>query len=154
MISTDYRNATAPQVAASGKPAAKHDPQQLSAEQLQQLQKLKARDQEVKSHEQAHLSAAGSLAAGPANFTYQTGPDGHKYAIGGEVNINMAAVSGDPAATLRKADIIRRAALAPSQPSDQDRAVAQQAASMALKAQAELQQQPDQTETSNIHYTV
>ncbi len=112
--------------------------QQQSLQDLKQIQQLKSRDQEVKAHEQAHLSAAGSLATGGASFTYQTGPNGVRYAIGGEVNIDTSAVDGDPAATLRKADTIRRAALAPAEPSSQDQMVAAKAAAMSAKASIEL----------------
>ena len=75
--------------------------------------KLKKRDQKVRRHEQAHLAAAGGLATGGANLSYQTGPDGKRYIIGGEVNIDTSLVPGDPDATIRKAQQIRRAALAP-----------------------------------------
>lgn len=112
--------------------------QDLSAEELAQIQKLKQRDTEVKAHEQARLSAAGGIATSGASFSYQQGPNGQRYAIGGEVQIDTSAVSGDPAATLRKADIINRAALAPASPSSQDFKVASQAASMATRAQADL----------------
>ncbi len=105
---------------------------------LKQIQKLKSRDREVKTHEQAHLSAAGSLATGGASFTYSKGPNGVRYAIGGEVNIDTSPISGDPAATIRKADTIRRAALAPANPSAQDQKVASKASAMAEKARTDL----------------
>jgi len=102
--------------------------------------KLKNRDQEVRRHEQAHLAAAGGLATGGANFSYQTGPDGKRYAIGGEVNIDTSPVPGDPNATIRKAQQIRKAALAPADPSPQDRAVAASASAMEIKARRDLQE--------------
>ena len=110
---------------------------ELHSEEQQKLQYLKSRDQEVKTHEQAHLSAAGSLAMGGASFSFEKGSDGVNYAVGGEVNIDTSAVPGDPAATLKKAETIRRAAMAPANPSAQDRAVASQASAMANKARAE-----------------
>jgi len=116
----------------------KTSPQDLSPKDLKQIQKLKSRDVEVKAHEQAHLSAAGSLAMSGASFTYQTGPNGVRYAVGGEVSISTSSVDGDPAATLRKADAIRRAALAPANPSSQDQVVAGKATAMAQKASADL----------------
>lgn len=121
----------------------------LKQEELQQVEKLAARDREVKAHEQAHLNAAGSYASSAPSFTYQTGPDGKSYAIGGEVQIDTSTTPGDPEATLRKAEIIRRAALAPAQPSDQDRAVAQSASAMIVKAQIELLQQTQNTSDSS-----
>lgn len=110
----------------------------LSQEELAQVEKLKQRDAEVKAHEQAHLSAAGGIATSGASFSFERGPDGQRYAVGGEVQIDTSGVSGDPAATLSKADTIKRAALAPASPSSQDFKVAAQASSMAAKAQAEL----------------
>ncbi len=113
----------------------------LDTEALEQLRELKRRDQEVRAHERAHLSAGGQYVRGGARFSYQYGPDGRRYAVGGEVSIDVAPVPGDPQATLRKAQTIRRAALAPADPSAQDRAVAAQAQQMAIQAQAELARQ-------------
>ncbi len=104
----------------------------------QQLQELKKRDREVRTHELAHLSAAGQHARGGSAFEYERGPDGQRYAVGGHVNIDTSAVAGDPEATLRKAEVIRRAALAPANPSPQDRSVAANASSMAAEARREI----------------
>lgn len=111
---------------------------ELSQKEQQEISQLKQRDLEVKAHEQAHLSAAGSLAVSGASFTYQTGPNGVRYAVGGEVSISTSPVNGDPAATLKKADAIRRAALAPANPSSQDLIVASKATAMAGKARVDL----------------
>ena len=112
---------------------------ELSEEELKEVQELKQRDIEVRAHEAAHLAAAGQYAQGGANFTLQRGPDGKSYAIGGSVSIDTSA-EADPEATIRKADQIRRAALAPAEPSGQDRSVAANAAKLKLKAQVELAQ--------------
>lgn len=117
--------------------------QEFTPEQLKQLAELKARDREVRNHEQAHLSVAGSAAASGMHFTYVTGPDGQRYATGGEVSIDLSEIPGDPKATLRKAETIRRAAMAPANPSGQDRSVAAKAKAMANKALADLLQQPN-----------
>lgn len=113
----------------------------LSEEDRDKVEKLKARDREVRTHEQAHLSAGAGLITRGASYTYQTGPDGQQYAVGGEVGIDVSAVPNDPAATLRKAEQIRRAALAPSDPSGQDRAVAAEASRLAAEARQELARQ-------------
>ncbi len=112
--------------------------EQLSKEEQAKVQQLKIRDLEVKAHEQAHLSAAGTLAIGGASFTYTNGPNGVRYATGGEVSIDTSAVNEDPAATIRKADAIRRATLAPATPSSQDQLVANNATAMAEMARTEL----------------
>jgi SprA-related family len=122
---------------------------ELSESDLKLISELKQIDSEVRAHEAAHLAAAGSIATSGASFSYQQGPDGARYAIGGEVSIDTSAVSGDPAATLRKADTIRRAALAPAQPSGQDMQVAASAAALAAQAQAELLQKNQDSQNGN-----
>ena len=114
--------------------------QELPKEQQQQVKELAARDREVKAHEAAHKAAGGGL-TGPASFSYTTGPDGKRYATGGEVSVDTSKVPGDPQATLIKANQIRAAALAPAEPSGQDRKVAAQASQMAADARAEMAQQ-------------
>jgi len=98
---------------------------------------LRQTDRAVRSHEQAHLAAAGGLARG-VSFTYVTGPDGQQYAVGGEVSIDSSPISGDPESTIQKAQQIRAAANAPANPSGQDRAVASQASAMEQAARQEL----------------
>lgn len=123
---------------------------ELTEEEKQQVEKLKARDQEVRRHEAAHKAAAGPYAKGGPTYTYQRGPDGRAYAVGGEVQIDTSPIKGDPAATIRKMQVIRQAATAPANPSSQDRAVAAQAARQALEAQRELHAAPtEETETTS-----
>lgn len=115
--------------------------QQLSEEERQALEQLRARDREVRAHEQAHVAAAGGFARGGPKFEYQTGPDGKRYAVGGEVSIDTSPVPGNPQATISKAQVIRRAANAPRNPSGQDRQVAAQATRLEAEARQELNQQ-------------
>ncbi len=93
-------------------------------------------------HEQAHAAVGGHL-AGPAQYEYKRGPDGGRYAVGGEVSIDTSKAE-DPEATLRKAEKIRAAALAPAEPSPQDRRVAAEATRMSSEARIELQQEKQQ----------
>jgi len=109
----------------------------LTEEELKQLTELKARDREVRAHEAAHQAAGGQY-AGAMSFVYQRGPDGAQYAVGGEVSIDVSPVQGDPQATIEKMRVVRAAAMAPAQPSSQDRAVAAQAMQTMLQAQSEL----------------
>ena len=110
-----------------------------SREEQAEIEKLRKRDQEVRTHEQAHIAAAGGLAKGGATFSVQRGPDGKGYAVGGEVNIDTSPIAGNPEATIRKAQQIRTAALAPADPSAQDRAVAASASGLEAQARQELQ---------------
>ncbi len=110
---------------------------QLEAE-LQQIQKLAERDREVRAHEQAHASVGGEF-AGAMSITTERGPDGKNYAVSGEVSIDASKVANDPQATLDKSQVIRNAALAPADPSSQDRRVAALANQMAVEARADLE---------------
>lgn len=105
----------------------------LSVEEKEEIQQLKKRDQEVRTHEQAHVSAG----AKNAQYEYETGPDGKRYATGGHAEIETS--KGDsPESTISKAQQIKKAALAPSNPSSQDRKVAAEAEAMIAQAQKEL----------------
>ena len=123
----------------------------LNADEKQQVEQLKSRDREVRAHEAAHKAAAGSLARGGASFEFENGPDGRRYAVGGEVSIDTSKVSGDPQATINKARTIRAAANAPAQPSGQDRSVAAQATQMETEARQEVaeEQRTDSSGTNN-----
>lgn len=111
---------------------------ELSADERHQLEQLKVIDREVRAHEAAHIAASGGLVRGGASFSYQAGPDGRMYAVGGEVSIDTSAVDGNPQATLQKAQTIRAAALAPAHPSSADHAVAAAAGQLETAARLEL----------------
>jgi hypothetical protein len=116
-------------------PAAKAE--ELTAQEQQQVAQLKQIDRQVRAHEQAHLSVGGDLVRGGASFTYQTGPDQQRYAVAGEVSIDVSPAS-TPQETLPKAAHIRATALAPADPSAQDQSVAAQAERMAGEARMEI----------------
>ena len=81
-------------------------------------------------------------ASGGAQYEYQAGPDGRRYAVGGHVNIDMTPVAGNPRATLQKAMAVRAAATAPAEPSGADLSVAAAAAQMAAQAAASCPRMP------------
>ncbi len=110
------------------------------AENRQIVTKLQARDSEVRAHEAAHLAAAGGIASGGASFTYQRGPDGKMYAVGGEVPISISGGSS-PQETIKQMRQVAAAALAPADPSPQDYAVASSARSEEMRALAELRKE-------------
>ena len=118
----------------------------LQQEELQ-LAELVSRDREVRTHEQAHAAVGGSYAGAPT-YTFKSGPDGKRYAIGGEVGIDTSPVPNDPEATLRKMEVVIRAALAPAEPSAQDRSVAARATAQAAQARVELAQQQREEEVA------
>ena len=90
------------------------------------IKQLEERDREVRQHELAHKAAGGAHTRGGPHYEYTTGPDGQRYATGGHVNIDVSKMNS-PQSTIRKMDQVRRAALAPAEPSAQDRIVASQA---------------------------
>jgi len=84
---------------------------------------------------------------GGANYRYQRGPDGKMYAVGGEVKIDTSREK-DPQDTVTKMQQVRRAALAPAQPSSQDRSVAARASQIEAEARAELLKENAENTTS------
>jgi len=109
------------------------------------ITQLKNRDQEVRQHELAHASTGGSVTGAPS-YSFEVGPDGKKYAVGGEVSVDLSSVSGDPHATITKMQKVHAAALAPAHPSTQDTRVAASASRAILQAQSEiLAQQNDES---------
>ncbi len=124
--------------------------QPLSDAQQKQVEELKKRDTDVHQHEAAHLAAAGGYARSGAVFNYQTGPDGKQYAVGGHVDIDTSSVPNDPKATVQKMQTVERAALAPADPSGQDRNVAAQAAQTLARAQSELRQKQSGSSKGNL----
>ena len=111
---------------------------ELDEEQKVQVERLATRDREVRAHEQAHQTAAGAH-GGAVSLSFATGPDGQRYAVSGEVPVDLSPVSGDPGATVRKMTQIRQAALAPADPSGADHAAAAKASEIQAAAQSDLQ---------------
>lgn len=105
---------------------------ELSEDEKRLVKELEARDSEVKAHEAAHQAAGGGM-TGAASYTYQQGPDGKMYAIGGEVSISMSSGS-TPQETIKNARQVIAAAMAASDPSPQDFAVASEARAMETQA--------------------
>ncbi|MEM8710637.1 MAG: putative metalloprotease CJM1_0395 family protein [Planctomycetota bacterium] len=121
------------------------DGQPLTREEEREVRDLQARDREVRAHEEAHKAAAGDLALGGPTYEYQRAPDGQEYAVGGEVQIALKP-GNTPEETVRNAQRARRAALAPAEPSGQDRKVAAEAAQM----EAEARQEANEERTGDV----
>jgi len=114
----------------------KNSSDELSEDEERLVRDLASRDSEVRAHEAAHQAAGGGM-TGAASYTYQQGPDGKMYAIGGEVSISMKAGS-TPQETIANARQIATSAMAAGNPSPQDFAVASSARIMEMKAQQQL----------------
>jgi len=124
------------QDASAGKENAEEQQQEKQLQAEQQVTELKQRDSEVRAHEQAHASIGGQYAAQP-EYEYEIGPDGRRYAVSGEVSIDISKAS-TPEETIRKAQRIKAAALAPAEPSARDLRVATEATQIALEARSEI----------------
>ncbi|MGE6569606.1 putative metalloprotease CJM1_0395 family protein [Shewanella vesiculosa] len=124
--------------------------QQIEQAQTKQIEQLVQRDSEVKTHEQAHAAVGGSLTQSPS-YQYEKGPDGRRYAVEGEVSIDVSPVSGDPKATLSKMQKVYAAAMAPVQPSMADIRVAAQALQNMNEANKQLIQDRQQDTGSTLN---
>lgn len=131
----DAGNAASPLTANTASPLQPQDAQTAAL-----ISQLAQRDRQVRTHEAAHVAVGGMYVRGGARFSYTTGPDGRAYATGGEVSIDRSPAPNDPKATIQKLQQVRRAALAPADPSPQDRAVAAAAALGITQAQIDLAQ--------------
>ena len=109
----------------------------LTPEEQRQVRQLEQIDRRVRAHEQAHVAVGGDLVKGGATFTYTTGPDDKRYAVAGEVSIDTSP-GRTPKETIPKAQHIRETALAPADPSPQDRSVAAKATKMEGDARREV----------------
>lgn len=89
------------------------------------VNQLRARDSAVRQEEEAHAAAAGPYGSAP-QYTYQIGPDGNVYAIGGHVDVSVS-MSGSAAERDRALSTLQNAALAPNAPSGADMAAFRQA---------------------------
>jgi len=125
----------------------------LTLEEQAKVADLQAKDQEIRTHELAHVLAGGAHVTGGPSYEYEIGPDGKGYVVGGSVGIDTSPVSGDPEATIAKMQMVAAAALAPAKPSGQDLKVAAAARQAEAKARAELAQakreQPEESEQSS-----
>ncbi len=115
----------------------------------ERIQELRVIDQKVRQHEMAHKIVGGQY-AGAVHFEYVRGPDGRLYAVAGEVEIDTSEAP-TPEETIKKMEQVKRAALAPPNPSSQDRRVAAIAEAKRRKAELELMQNSD---SKNIDISV
>jgi SprA family protein len=110
-------------------------PNGLTPEEKDVVRDMRGRDLEVRAHEQAHKNTGGPH-AGAISLSYDKGPDGQQYAVGGSVPIDMSP-EASPEATIAKMRIVAAAALAPADPSGPDRAIAQAAQGQIIQATAD-----------------
>ena len=92
---------------------------------------IKQRHNEIYAHELAHKNAAGSLGG-----SIVIEKDANGIPVGGHVNIQMPILNKkNPDKTIKHAETVIKAAMAPGDPSNQDYKVAAEAKSIKAEAQ-------------------
>ena len=122
----------------------------LTASQEALIAQLQATDTAVKAHERAHIAAGGGVILSGATYFYQEAPDKRLYAIGGEVSIDTSE-GNTPSETISKMQLVRAAALAPSDPSSTDYQVAATASMLQMQARLEESRLKQAELLSNAH---
>lgn len=110
---------------------------ELTASQQALIAELQAIDTKVHAHENAHIAAGGGVIRSGAVFTYVEAPNKRLYAVGGEVGIDTSE-GNTPENTVTKMQLVRTAALAPSDPSATDYQVAATASMLQMMARLEV----------------
>jgi SprA-related family len=87
------------------------------------IHELRRTDRDVRAHEFAHYFTGRPFTAEP-EYWFVVGPLGKRYAVAGHVPFDFSPIPGDARATIRKFETLRRAALAPGQPSTFDLQIA------------------------------
>ena len=114
----------------SNDPNGKKLPNELDEADKDLVERLEQRDLEVRSHEQSHVAQAGEYARGAPTYTYQMGPDGKSYAVGGSLAVDVGK-EADPVENQLKSQTLQAAAMGVDEPSAADAGVFVQAASLA-----------------------
>ena len=87
---------------------------------------------------------------GGASYQYEIAPDGQTYETSGQSRIDMSPVAGNPQATVAKMQQVKRAAMAPLNPSGADRVVASQADQLENQARKVMKHKADKILEQNL----
>lgn len=99
---------------------------------------LEKGEAKIERHVAAH-NAVGSQYSSAPTYSYGTADDGTRYIVSGDVSFDTSTVANNPEQTLSKAQLIQRAALAPSDPTPSDIAASQRAQQLANDTRLEMQ---------------
>lgn len=103
-----------------------------------EIKRMKSWEDHVVAHERMHMLAGGG-AVGAPSYVYKMGPDGKMYITGGEVTLYVPK-----AATLEGSEValqnLKKAALAPSDPSPKDMAAAAMATAIIDRVRSMIRQ--------------
>lgn len=112
-------------------------PEGQDSSEQKAVQELKRRDKEVRMHEAAHSSNPDLVKIGAAQFDYTIGPDGKAYATGGRVTLSTGRAR-TPEEALSKAEALKKAAMAPGEPSSKDFQALNSAIAMEFEARNQI----------------
>ena len=123
---------------------------EMTLAQAQELKRVQSQADKVVAHESAHALVGGALMLGAASYQYEVGPDGQTYESSGQSRIDMSPVAGNPQATVAKMQQVKRAAMAPLNPSGADRVVASQADQLENQARKVMKNKADKILEQNL----
>jgi hypothetical protein len=119
----------------------------------EKVRDLEERDRQVREREQAHQSAAGSLAEGGPVYKYEIGPDGKQYAVEGHTRIKVRS-GNTPEERIRNAKQAERAARAGGGTTPQSQRVAMEARQEIDKAEKEIEEKEKGSSGNNPHLNI
>jgi len=117
--------------------ARRKGPEGQDSSEQKAVEELKRRDKEVRMHEAAHSSNPDLVKIGAAQFDYTIGPDGKAYATGGRVTL-ATGNPRTPEEALSKAEALKKAAMAPGEPSSKDFQALNSAVAMEFEARNQI----------------
>ena len=117
--------------------AKQQNPDDPASNKQKTIDELKSRDKEVRTHEAAHTANPELIKIGSAQFDYTIGPDGKAYATGGKVTLSTGN-SRTPEEALSKAEALKKASMAPGDPSPQDLQALNSAVAMEFEARNQI----------------
>ena len=123
---------------------------EMTLEQANELKRMQSQADKVVSHEGAHAMIGGTLMLGGPVYQYELGPDGEVYETAGQSRIDMSPIAGNPQGTIFKMQHVKRAAMAPLNPSGADRVVASQADQIENQARKHLQNVAEKVVEQNL----
>ena len=123
---------------------------ELSLEEVHVQKRLQGKADKVVAHENAHALVGGTLMLGGAVYQYDMGPDGEPYETSGQSRIDMSPIAGNPHGTIFKMQHVKRAAMAPLNPSGADRVVASQADMVENQARKQLKRKAERVVEQNL----
>ena len=114
------------------------DTETKSGDNSNERKQLELSQTQIQRHVESHLAVTVTTQhSSPPNYQYSS-LDGELYVVSDDVVFDTSSEPNDPQATLEKAQLIRMASMAPTDPTPQDRKASQQAIMMAAQEKSEI----------------